>query len=253
MTSPFTVTVKEGVTVRIAQGGLPASSLHDAMNSPQKVVARFAGPMDFGEKGARPENAARLFDYLAIIGQALAKGAYSGSGGTRCLSPYYASGYTPSIVEGLVHIAKLYPNIRTWGTAPRVAPLNLSGESVFYLNSDHDTIVNPETNQVVLVQKDAEDWSLKDNWAGDLEAAIEFMAMLTDLGFIATTISAGGGGVTAKETVMYAEAGFLTYVIHGFGGRCDTELTADKFSGANIFHFDNAYEQLAHMISQGIC
>ncbi len=223
-----------GVHLRVSDAGFPADMVYVAQNVADTCrklgiipsVHRIVGGMNVPNPDA-------MYDYFLNAFGGL-NGALIMSGATRCLTE---SGFTPSVAEVVPFVKKFLPNSVTAGSFPRTEGMTLSGHGTLFVGSEHTVIPNPETEHVVIIQKDGNDDSLHDQWNADLQFYLDYMQLLRDeMGFVPVLTVWEGGGVSVKEATQGNDRGFRVCVAEGSGRACNNQLSPANFNGKNIHH-----------------
>lgn len=138
-------------------------------------------------------------------------------GGTRTLSRSDGS-ILPSVTEAGPLIGKECPKARVLGIVPRVDPLLMVPEYGLIVTddeeNDHLTIIHPEQDTCLLVQKSCDREAL---WEDERIVAEAIVADLMQVNWQSLLIAYNGGDTTRNEIRRWAALGWPVILIKGSG------------------------------------
>ena len=185
--------------------------------APQSVVVRITGGCGY----MSAEDAANLMELYA--------GAFFGFrgallfGGSRMLKRTDPSIIVPGITEVGPRIKLACPDSYVLGIIPRSCDFGYSPYGLVVADNPEDeyfTVVHPDQDAVLLVQQSVDQGVC---WEAEYLEAMEITRILRQYaGWRSLLVSYNGGGVTEKEVLATAQAGWPVLLIRGSGRKTDS-------------------------------
>lgn len=155
-------------------------------------------------------------------------------GGTRMVLRDFPTGRVMGITEVVPHIRKGCPRAVTLGIVPRTEEMKLADYGLVVSDdpsSDYVTIVHPEQDLCLIVQRSADE---EESWDAEWRECLRMMEQLREYaGWKSLLICYNGGSVTERELLAHAKRGWPVLLLAGSGRKTDEYAANEEFLRAH--------------------